>query len=55
MDKLSEVASKDDDENFLYDITAVIKAVCTLDSKVLGLIIMVPAILKRQKRSYRDF
>lgn len=36
MDKLSEVASKDDDENFLYDITAVIKAVCTLDSKVLG-------------------
>lgn len=36
MDKLSEVASKDDDEIFLYDITAVIKAVCTLDSKVLG-------------------
>ncbi|MEA5018692.1 MAG: AAA family ATPase [Erysipelotrichaceae bacterium] len=36
MDKLSETASKDDDENFQYDITAAIKAVCTLDSKVLG-------------------
>lgn len=36
MDKLNATASKDDDENFQYDITAVIKAVCTLDSKVLG-------------------
>lgn len=36
MDKLSETASKDDDENFQYDITATINAVCTLDSKVLG-------------------
>lgn len=36
MDKFNATASKDDDENFQYDITAVIKAVCTLDSKVLG-------------------
>ena len=36
MDRLNETVSKDDDENFQYDITAVIKAVCTLDSKVLG-------------------
>lgn len=36
MDQLNETASKDDDENFQYDITAVIKTVCTLDSKVLG-------------------
>lgn len=36
MDKLNATASKDDNENFQYDITAVIKAVCTLDSKVLG-------------------
>ena len=31
MDKLNATASKDDDENFQYDVTAVIKAVCTLD------------------------
>lgn len=36
MDQLNETASKDNDENFQYDITAVIKTVCTLDSKVLG-------------------
>lgn len=36
MDKLNATASKDGDENFQYDITAVIKVVCTLDSKVLG-------------------
>lgn len=36
MDKLNETVSKDGDENFQYDITAVIKVVCALDSKVLG-------------------